>query len=762
MDVQFDISSIYFGLQTLKDLEEQFISLSSALNGVSISCSVLSTASLFETARQDINNATNSTIHNLITLLEESKNILEKHDRDAALLFKYYEEGILTEDGKWTAVPLMNQDDYGDIKYSGGTVKSSGCGLTSLCMVASYILGQLYTPDDLAAIANENRESNVGKMTTAADYVGVNWVKDPNTSRDDLVNYLNDGKMVICLVKGSSHFVVCTGVGENGQILVNDPYSPFRQTSHQDGYDWSELQFSAGQTWVFDPAQSTGSTVVNDKVSVDQTVLDEMSQLGIDLDAMNDVVPQTATEPVQTASEEPTTLTTRSATTTLSAAPASAGETESPASTDTDNPHGLTPEEIVEYNKTQARLRNQTLKEEMYHSNTNNQGNNSGNAGVNKDTTTTSPSQEQIKEQSRDRNQTLKEEMYHSNQTSSNSGGGSQPTSINKGQTSSGGSPSTTQNTGSTIKPSTSPTPTPSKPQSTTPQQTTPSNTTPSNTTPSNTTPNTGSNQSQVELIVPSNKPEQPSGGTPGGGEQQSQVELIVPSNKPEQPNEIPKPTEPELIIPEQEKPTYQPEVEIPKTDEPTITNEPEVNVPQIEEIIHQEKTEIQTIPGSTINEESYNNDPILGTLETNIQSNQGISNYNETPGIIENGQNSGKAITEYKESNNNSIITEDSTSSEESILNTDYSINSIVDSSTLADRDLNIEQPTNLFDTKVEPLDLSIVQNQLLAAEEQKNRVNTSWIPGALSVASVAAAGVATAGLINKKRKEDEEKEEE
>ena len=716
MDVQFDISSIYFGLQTLKDLEEQFISLSSALNGVSISCSVLSTASLFETARQDINNATNSTIHNLITLLEESKNILEKHDRDAALLFKYYEEGILTEDGKWTAVPLMNQDDYGDIKYSGGTVKSSGCGLTSLCMVASYILGQLYTPDDLAAIANENRESNVGKMTTAADYVGVNWVKDPNTSRDDLVNYLNDGKMVICLVKGSSHFVVCTGVGENGQILVNDPYSPFRQTSHQDGYDWSELQFSAGQTWVFDPAQSTGSTVVNDKVSVDQTVLDEMSQLGIDLDAMNDVVPQTATEPVQTASEEPTTLTTRSATTTLSAAPASVSETESPVSTATDNPHGLTPEEIVEYNKTQARLRNQTLKEEM----------------------------------------------YHSNPTSSNSGGGSQPTSINKGQTPSGGSPSTTQNTGSTIKPSTSPTPTPSKPQSTTPQQTTPNNT----------TPNTGSNQSQVELIVPSNKPEQPSGGTPGGGstnggtpsggEQQSQVELIVPSNKPEQPNEIPKPTEPELIIPEQEKPTYEPEVEIPKTDEPTITNEPEVNVPQTEEIIHQEKTEIQTIPGSTINEESYNNDPILGTLETNIQSNQGISNYNETPGIIENGQNSGKAITEYKESNNNSIITEDSTSSEESILNTDYSINSSVDSSTLADRDLNIEQPTNLFDTKVEPLDLSIVQNQLLAAEEQKNRVNTSWIPGALSVASVAAAGVATAGLINKKRKEDEEKEEE
>ena len=77
MDVQFDISSIYFGLQTLKDLEQNFISLSSAFNGVTISSSLLSSAPLFEAAKKDINNATNSTIHNLVTLLENSKKILE-------------------------------------------------------------------------------------------------------------------------------------------------------------------------------------------------------------------------------------------------------------------------------------------------------------------------------------------------------------------------------------------------------------------------------------------------------------------------------------------------------------------------------------------------------------------------------------------------------------------------------------------------------------------------------------------------------------
>ena len=291
MDVQVDCSSIYFGLQTLKDLEEDFINLASAMNGITLDSSVVPNAALFEDAKQDVNNATNSTIHNLVTLLETTKQILEENDREIALLFRCYEEGALTEDGKWTDVPLMNQDDYGDIIYSGGTVKTSGCGLTSLCMIASYILGDLYTPDELAEIANADKSSNVGKMTTAANYLGIDWVNDPNTSREDLLNYLNEGKMVICLVKGSSHFVLCTGVNENGQIEVNDPYSPFRNSSHEDGYDWNELQFSAGSTWVFDPAQNTGSKVVNDTVSVDQKVLDQLAEQGIDLDSMNDVVP---------------------------------------------------------------------------------------------------------------------------------------------------------------------------------------------------------------------------------------------------------------------------------------------------------------------------------------------------------------------------------------------------------------------------------------------------------------------------------------
>ena len=151
-------------------------------------------------------------------------------------------------------MPLMSQTDYNDIAYSQGTIKTSGCGLTSVCMVASYLTGNLYTPSELVG-ATRGYGDNVSRMLAAASSVGLKWHNDSGTSHDELDQYLRDGKIAIVLVKGSSHFVVCTGITEDGKYLVYDPYGPWAMDRP---ISRSELKFTAGNTWIFDPAENQG------------------------------------------------------------------------------------------------------------------------------------------------------------------------------------------------------------------------------------------------------------------------------------------------------------------------------------------------------------------------------------------------------------------------------------------------------------------------------------------------------------------------
>lgn len=280
MDVQIDCGGIYFGLKQIKNIERDLTDFNSAMSAVTLP-SELTTASLLTDAKTKVTSIINGDIKELIEIFEESKNILAKSDNHAALLFQYYDAGIIDENGNFTDVPLITQNDY-NIPYGGGTVATSGCGITSLCMVASYILGQLYTPEDLATLANADKSSNVGKMTRAADYLGLNWYNDNNTSRQDLVNYLKDGKLVICLVKNSSHFVVCKGITPDGKILVNDPYRPFRNPAYENGYTWDQLQFSVGNTWIFDPAANTNATTSAGEIKVSDRVLSRLQNIEID------------------------------------------------------------------------------------------------------------------------------------------------------------------------------------------------------------------------------------------------------------------------------------------------------------------------------------------------------------------------------------------------------------------------------------------------------------------------------------------------
>ena len=47
-------------------------------------------------------------------------------------------------------VPEYYQSDYPDVMFGNGTIATSGCSITSLAMVATYLTEHVYMPDELA------------------------------------------------------------------------------------------------------------------------------------------------------------------------------------------------------------------------------------------------------------------------------------------------------------------------------------------------------------------------------------------------------------------------------------------------------------------------------------------------------------------------------------------------------------------------------------------------------------------------------------
>ena len=74
----------------------------------------------------------------------------------------------------WTEVythefPLYSQLDYPNQRFGSGTVATSGCGITSLAMVASYLTGHTYYPDELAKYFGGYGENNVQRFEYGAE-----------------------------------------------------------------------------------------------------------------------------------------------------------------------------------------------------------------------------------------------------------------------------------------------------------------------------------------------------------------------------------------------------------------------------------------------------------------------------------------------------------------------------------------------------------------------------------------------------------------
>lgn len=134
----------------------------------------------------------------------------------------------------------QGEEPWASLPYGGSTISSAGCGPTALAIVISTLTGENVTPQITAEYAMSQGLYVSGKGTShsfpsmAAGSWGLAVERVGRTQMDYVVKQLREGRLavVICAentISGSSgHFIVLTGVTEDGYIAIADPGSRSR------------------------------------------------------------------------------------------------------------------------------------------------------------------------------------------------------------------------------------------------------------------------------------------------------------------------------------------------------------------------------------------------------------------------------------------------------------------------------------------------------------------------------------------------------
>lgn len=176
-------------------------------------------------------------------------------------------ETTLPEKVTVDTVPLYYQTDYPYIKFGNGTISTSGCSVTCLAMVATYMTDQEYTPPQMAYHFGKYGKTNIDRL----DY-GIAEMQLPYQRVEDVQEVLEavrNGKVAIVMMDDESvftteqHFIVVAGM--NGKkFVVNDPLEtnyirasvPVKEC-YDNGFDGFYLMRGFSGGWIFDKKDMT-------------------------------------------------------------------------------------------------------------------------------------------------------------------------------------------------------------------------------------------------------------------------------------------------------------------------------------------------------------------------------------------------------------------------------------------------------------------------------------------------------------------------
>ena len=178
----------------------------------------------------------------------------------------YFSEDDFPQPVKYTDVPLYNQLDYDNTPYGDyGTVATHGCGVTCLAMVTSYLRNEAYLPSEAAkdfGAYNTHNGSLWRLFEESAEPLGLK-VSDRTWDQEEVMAALENGQVVVSLQStglftGGGHYIVLTGLTEEGNILVNDPNgrnyakSETLENGFQNGFSTAQIFAAGGPFWIYE------------------------------------------------------------------------------------------------------------------------------------------------------------------------------------------------------------------------------------------------------------------------------------------------------------------------------------------------------------------------------------------------------------------------------------------------------------------------------------------------------------------------------
>lgn len=157
-------------------------------------------------------------------------------------------------------MPTYDQRDYEHVSYMASNLKDEGCGALGVVALACVYTGKTYTPEECVELLKQSGykpESNLDAALKIAELVGFS-VEEKEIS--DIITSLDEGKGVLTLMNGSSHFVSAVDLNKEGKVVFYDSY--FKEKEDLEGRNLSISEYgylvnndknlSGGSIWVFD------------------------------------------------------------------------------------------------------------------------------------------------------------------------------------------------------------------------------------------------------------------------------------------------------------------------------------------------------------------------------------------------------------------------------------------------------------------------------------------------------------------------------
>lgn len=163
---------------------------------------------------------------------------------------------------RFPEIPLYLQQDYPGTMYGGFPIRTNGCGITTMAMLATYMTDELLTPPEMCR--------RYGNYSHRNGTDGMIFVKEPPVMGFYLVKQtyessvakqgLEDGYVVISSQqKGywtrGGHYIALEKLTEDGNVQVRDSniYNYNRVPAHvNDEHTWGSITGAANGFWVFD------------------------------------------------------------------------------------------------------------------------------------------------------------------------------------------------------------------------------------------------------------------------------------------------------------------------------------------------------------------------------------------------------------------------------------------------------------------------------------------------------------------------------